>query len=141
MPKNKAGLNPRQERFVLAYLACLNATQAAIEAGYSQRTAQRIGSENLYKPLIAAEIERQMEKLRKRHTITADYVIETIVDTIERARKGERVPANALKGCELLGKHLGLFGEPKTPKRGLQEDPRLQAAIDKLVPKKSASIQ
>lgn len=139
MPKNKAGLNPRQERFVLAYLACLNATQAAIEAGYSKRTAKSMGAENLSKPVIAAEIERQTEKLRKRHTITVDYVIDTIVDTIERAREDNATAV--LKGCELLGKHLAMFSDPKAPRRGLHEDPRLQAAIDKLVPKKTASIQ
>ena len=45
-----AALEPRQERFVLEYLIDLNATQAAIRAGYSEKTARAIGCENLTKP-------------------------------------------------------------------------------------------
>ena len=50
-------LTDKQERFVQEYLIDLNATQAAIRAGYSKKTAQVIGSENLAKPLIAERIQ------------------------------------------------------------------------------------
>ncbi|MFA5753528.1 MAG: terminase small subunit, partial [Bacteroidales bacterium] len=43
-------LTPKQKRFVDEYLIDLNATQAAIRAGYSERTARIIGAENLIKP-------------------------------------------------------------------------------------------
>lgn len=49
-------LTPKQQRFVSEYLIDLNATQAAIRAGYSQKTAGAIGSENLQKPEIAAAV-------------------------------------------------------------------------------------
>ncbi len=50
-------MTPKQQRFVAEYLIDLNATQAAIRAGYSAKTAQAIGSENLRKPLVAEAIE------------------------------------------------------------------------------------
>lgn len=75
--KDKA-LTPKQERFVAEYLIDLNATQAAIRAGYSVRTAEKIGSENLYKPEIAAEIAAAKEKRGARTNITADRVLTEI---------------------------------------------------------------
>ena len=52
-----AKLTPKQQRFVDEYLIDLNATQAAIRAGYSPKTAQQMGAENLSKPVIAEAIE------------------------------------------------------------------------------------
>ena len=49
-------LTPKQERFVDEYLLDLNATQAAIRAGYSKRSARAIGAENLTKPNIQQRI-------------------------------------------------------------------------------------
>lgn len=61
------GLTPKQQRFVAEYLVDLNATQAAIRAGYSAKTAEVIGYENLRKPQIASAIaagtSRQLEKI------------------------------------------------------------------------------
>lgn len=51
-----APLTPRERRFVLQYLNCLNAAKAARLAGYSERSARSIGSENLTKPDIAAAV-------------------------------------------------------------------------------------
>lgn len=129
-------LTPKQSLFVKEYLVDLNATQAAIRAGYSEKTAQAIGAENLTKPLIADAIQEAMAGRSKRVEISADYVLSTIQETIERCRQvhpvlnrkgeqiyvrvgddesGELVPAftfdsqAVLKGAELLGKHLKLF--------------------------------
>ena len=52
-------MNARQKRFVDEYLVDFNATQAAIRAGYSKKTAHSIGSENLRKPEISEAIEAQ----------------------------------------------------------------------------------
>ena len=68
-------LTPKQEMFVAEYLKDLNATQAAIRAGYSKRTAQRIGSENLSKPLIAAEIQKATEARNLRVGVDGDAVV------------------------------------------------------------------
>lgn len=128
-------LGPRQAAFVREYLVDLNATQAAIRAGYSKKTARSVGQENLTKPDIKSAIDAALNERAKRTEVTADYVIATIKETIERCRqaapvidrKGEQVycatpngdllPAyvfdskGVLKGCELLGKHIGMFKE------------------------------
>ena len=49
-------LTPKQNRFVEEYLIDLNATKAAVRAGYSEKTARQIGSENLSKPAIQEAI-------------------------------------------------------------------------------------
>lgn len=56
-------MSDRQRLFVEKYLRCLNATQAAKEAGYSERTARQMGSENLSKPDIRAEIEQRLSEV------------------------------------------------------------------------------
>lgn len=132
-----AKLTPKQQRFVDEYLIDLNATQAAIRAGYSEKTAGQIGEQNLKKLEIQEAIQQAMNERQQRTQIDQDYVINTIVDTIERCKQakpvvdksgepvyienadGEIVPAykfdagNVLKGAELLGKHLGMFVDRK----------------------------
>lgn len=68
-------LTPKQAAFVNEYLVDLNATQAAIRAGYSEDTAHAIGHENLSKPDIAAAIQRAMDLRAERTGITADRVL------------------------------------------------------------------
>ncbi len=150
-------LTPKQERFVQEYLIDLNATQAAIRAGYSERTAASIGDENLRKPAIAAAVQKAMDERSKKTGITAEYVLSTIVDTIERCKQaspvldrqgkpvmvatdaGEIAPAytfeaNAvLKGAELLGKHLKMFTD-KTEVTGANGGPLETVARVELVP-------
>ena len=74
MPK----LNDKQRVFVEEYLIDLNATQAAIRAGYSKKTAKDIGCENLAKPNIQQAIQEAMDKRSKRTEITADKVLQEI---------------------------------------------------------------
>ena len=126
-------LSPKQSRFVDEYLKDLNATQAAIRAGYSKKTAHRIGAENMQKPAIVDAIQERMDRRAERTEITADYVLHGIAKNIARCEQGSPVldrngepvmtetpdgqiaaawrydPTNALKGYELLGKHLKLF--------------------------------
>lgn len=71
-------LTPRQERFVDEYLVDLNATQAAIRAGYSRRTARQIGEENLSKPDIAAAVRQQKTERAARVQITVDRVLQEV---------------------------------------------------------------
>ncbi len=70
-----ADLEPRQHRFCQEYIIDLNATQAAIRAGYSEHTAGAIGHENLKKPEIEAEIQRLKDLRSIRTEITADKVL------------------------------------------------------------------
>lgn len=68
-------LTPKQERFVHEYLVDLNASAAAIRAGYSKKTANRIASENLSKPDIQIAIKEAQDSIQKRTEITQDMVI------------------------------------------------------------------
>ncbi len=52
-------MTPKQTRFIDEYLIDLNATQAAIRAGYSKKTAGQMGTENLSKPYIKVELEKR----------------------------------------------------------------------------------
>ena len=118
-------LTAKQQRFCDEYLIDLNATQAAIRAGYSEKTARVIGQENLLKPALKEYIGKRMkdkeaeliadqdEVLRyltavlrgqsfssvlARNMVGADEVIEKQPDEKER-----------LKAAELLGKRYSLF--------------------------------
>jgi len=71
-------LTPKQERFVAEYLKDLNATQAAIRAGYSEKTAKQQGSENLTKPDIAAAVEAGKARQLASADLTAARVLEEL---------------------------------------------------------------
>lgn len=73
-----AKLTEKQKRFVAEYLVDLNATQAAIRAGYSPKTANRIGSQNLSKVDVQAEIEKRRATLRNKLEITQERVLEEL---------------------------------------------------------------
>lgn len=78
MPKQKDKLTPKQELFVREYLKDLCATQAAIRAGYSKRTAREIGRENLTKPVIARRVQAAMDRRAERLDISSDRVLQEI---------------------------------------------------------------
>lgn len=65
----------KQQRFVAEYLVDLNATQAAIRAGYSPKTAKSVGAENLTKPDIQSALSEALQGRAERTEITADKVL------------------------------------------------------------------
>ena len=67
-------MTPKQDRFVLEYMIDHNATQAAIRAGYSEKTAAEIGYEYLRKPHIAEAIRKAQTKRAERLELTAASV-------------------------------------------------------------------
>ena len=69
-------LTAKQEKFCNEYLIDLNATQAAIRAGYSEKTAAVIGAENLIKPNIANFIQERQKELQEETGITQKRVLE-----------------------------------------------------------------
>src|SRR5262249_52053693 len=73
--KPSGHLTPKQIFFVLAYVGCGNATEAAIIAGYAKKTAKEIGYENLTKPHIQAYLDRQVMIRAKQAGITPEHVI------------------------------------------------------------------
>lgn len=71
-------MTKKQKLFCEEYLIDLNATQAAIRAGYSPETAGAIGNENLKKPEIRAYIDRAMAERSRRTGVNADRVVQEL---------------------------------------------------------------
>ncbi|MBQ8091375.1 MAG: terminase small subunit [Pyramidobacter sp.] len=92
-------LTEKQQRFVDAYDG--NATQAAIAAGYSKKTARMMGRENLTKPYILAEI-RNRETKRRTPMIASREERQAFWTEIMRDRHEKT--QDRLKASELLGK-------------------------------------
>jgi phage terminase small subunit len=65
------GLTDKQRVFIEEYLICWNASEAARRAGYSEKTAQQMGSENLLKPVIRQAIDQRLAEKR----MSADEVL------------------------------------------------------------------
>jgi len=72
---DKPELTPKQQRFAEEYLIDLNATQAAIRAGYSENSAKDIACENLAKPNIADAIANAQQERSERTQVKADDVV------------------------------------------------------------------
>ena len=103
-----ANLTPKQQRFVEEYLIDLNATQAAIRAGYSGKTAQEIGSENLSKPMVAKAIAEAQEKLSNKAQVTVEMVVQGLLNEAKDLSDGSTQSARVAAWAH-LGKHLGMF--------------------------------
>ncbi|QHM76508.1 hypothetical protein C7M52_02484 [Mixta theicola] len=73
-------LTGKQEMFCREYLIDLNATQAAIRAGYSEKTAPTIACENLIKPNVQQRIAELKAERNERVEITADYVLRRLAE-------------------------------------------------------------
>ena len=114
-------LTGKQELFCKEYIIDLNATQAAVRAKYSEKTAGVIGLENLGKPLIQARLAELMKERAERVQIDADWVLRQAVKVHERCMQQEPVIANgeptgefrfehsgANKALELIGKHVNV---------------------------------
>lgn len=126
-----ARLTAKQQRFCDEYLIDLNATQAAIRAGYSKKTANRIGTENLSKLVIKQYIEARMAEKEKNLIADQDEVLRYLTSVLRgesqstelvvegtgegcsEARTILKEPSekDRLKAAELLGKRYGIYTE------------------------------
>ena len=104
---NNGELTDKQERFCEEYLLDLNATQAAIRAGYSKKSAASIGNENLDKPKIKKHIYRLQEARIRRTRIRADRILKEL-ENIGFAREGVKT-SDRIKALGMLAKLMGLF--------------------------------
>lgn len=106
MPK----LTDKQAAFVREYLVDLNATQAAIRAGYSERTAYSVGQRLLKNVEIQRAVAAAQAKRARRVEIKAEDVLRGVIEVTTQARDSGDLKT-ALKGYELQGKHLGMWTE------------------------------
>jgi len=108
-------LNHRQERFVQEFLVDLNATQAAIRAGYSPKRADVRGSDLTLHPKIKPIIDARKKELMERAGISSQMVIEKLWKvhnaSMDKTTQGHaHNPAAANRSLELIGKHGGMWG-------------------------------
>lgn len=120
-------LTEKQKRFCEEYLVDLNATQAALRAGYKGKTVRSTASENLAKPDIQKYLKQLMEERSERTEITADDVLNELkkVAFADTEISGKE----KIKALELIGKHLGMFTE-QTKLQGEAELPALLSALE-----------
>ena len=139
-------LTAKQKAFVAEYLIDLCATQAAIRAGYSEKTARSQGQRMLTNVDIARAVATGQARRSERTEVTQDYVLTAIKDTIEQYRGGGEGsnPNAVLKGAELLGRHLAMFTDKSVVdlNHGLQEmtDAELEAHARRLAEKLGGTL-
>lgn len=122
-------LTLKQQRFADEYIISGNATEAAIKAGYSKKTANRIATENLSKLVIQTYIDEKLKELSDKkiadqqevlayltsvlrgETQSEIVVVEGQGEGVSRAKPIQKAPdeRERLKAAELLGKRMGLF--------------------------------
>ena len=122
-------LTNKQKRFADEYLVDLNATQAAIRAGYKEKTAYSQGQRMLKNVEIKTYIEEQLERLHNKKAADAQEVIEYLTSVLRGESEGEELvnefqgdgvskavnvkkkpsEKDKLRAAELLGKRFGIF--------------------------------
>lgn len=127
MANKETKLTPKQEMFCLEYLKDLNATQACIRAGYSEKTSNEQGAQNLAKLSIQQRIAELLKTRTKKLEIDAEWVLKRFKEISDRCMTAEPVmikdedgnmvesgeyqfdSSGANKATEMIGKHIGFF--------------------------------
>lgn len=94
-------LTAKQQKFVNEYVKSGNATQSAIKAGYSKRTAAMAGSENLRKPYMKDAIDKRMQKMEDAKIAKAEEVLQ-LYSRILRGEESEKSAVATPKGVEVV---------------------------------------
>lgn len=119
-----SNLTDKQKRFCKEYVIDLNATQAAIRAGYSENSAKEIASENLTKPNIQSFIEELQNTKSNELNITFEQLAAI---ELEIAMEGKR-ESDRLKAIDQLSKKLGFY-----EKNNIQKKPITQINLKDLI--------
>lgn len=108
-------LTPKQKAFADYYIETGNATEAAIKAGYSKKTARVIGTENLTKPALKQYIDERLAKIEDERIAKGDEVLKYLTSVMRGEEKDQFGLDASLqdrtKAAELLGKRYRLFTE------------------------------
>lgn len=118
-------VNARQKKFCDEYLIDLNATQAAIRAGYSEHTARSLGQRLLTNVDVSAYIQQQLDAIHSEKTADAqevmeyltsvmrgehtEQVLQLIGDGVQKISDMEVSAKDRLRAAELIGKRYGIF--------------------------------
>ncbi|MGH2325467.1 terminase small subunit [Leuconostoc lactis] len=121
-------LTPKQQKFADEYIKTGNATQSAIEAGYSRRAAKEVGYENLTKPHIKDYIDERMEQIASNRVMGYTEAVE-LLTSIARGELMETVVVGTMDGVETVEKEADI----KTRITALKEILKRYPGNDKLV--------
>src|SRR5690606_35042723 len=103
-----ANLTPKQQRFVEAYLIDLNATQAYIRAGFSEKLANTNAAKLLQNTTIAKAIEDARKEVSEKAQVTIEMVVQGLLNEAKDLSEGSTQSARVSAWAH-LGKHLGMF--------------------------------
>ena len=101
-------LTPKQRRFCEKYVVCLEAKRAAIEAGYTERSATVTSTRLMKKPEVQECIANLQAEAAQRNKVSHDEVIEKLRDSYKDAKAANQ-HGPAVRAAELLGKSTGMF--------------------------------
>ena len=105
-------MKPKQKTFVDEYLLDLNATRAAIRAGYSPRTAEQQGYRLLRNVQVAKAVKAAQLARADRTRKDSDWVLNQLVSNHEAARASGQL-SQSNRALELIGRHFGMFVDKK----------------------------
>ncbi|MGF2617744.1 terminase small subunit [Rossellomorea vietnamensis] len=94
-------LTEKQKRFVDHYIELGNASEAARKAGYSSKTAHRIGQENMQKPAIKKYIEERLAEKDKERVASQDEILQFLT-AVMRGEHTEQIPVGIGEGAQRL---------------------------------------
>lgn len=123
-------INDRQNRFVCEYLKTGNATESAIQAGYSKKTAYSIGQRLLKNVEIMKNIEEHREKISQETQLS----VSEIVKEIRCMALNAETESNRLKAYDMLMKHLGGYVNEMKIIEGLSDD-KLDEICERIIDK------
>lgn len=109
----------KQRKFADEYIVTGNATESAIKAGYSKKSARSVGAENLTKPNIKKYIEEQLKKIEQEKIATAEEILIYWTEVMRGQSETEVIV--------MIGKGEGI-SEPKKLMKAPSESERLQAS-------------
>jgi phage terminase small subunit len=112
------------------YLIDLNAKQAAIRAGYSEKTAEQIGYQLIQKTLVLDAIKNAQAKLSEACLVSQKMVIEGLLTEAKLEGEGSSHSAR-VSAWGLLGKHLGMFVDKVDLNAKIKEVPKLEIVLTK----------
>lgn len=105
-------LTAKQDRFVAEYLIDGNGARAAREAGYSEKTARQIATENLSKPDIQAAIAAKQQEMAGKLELRKEHALLAMLEAINLARS-QMQPAAMISGVREIGKMMGFYDSEK----------------------------